>query len=618
MCGIIAVLHGNTSSTEAGVEIHDALYLLQHRGQDAAGIATCASGGRIYQCKGNGMASKVFHDGARVTDLPGYMGLGHLRYPTAGSSANSEAQPFYVNSPYGICFTHNGNLINAPELKRFLDKEAHRHINTDSDSELMLNIFANELNETGKARVNPDDCFAALERTYNRCVGGWACTAMIAGFGLIGFRDPYGIRPMVLGWRDGGNGKTDYMMASESVALQQCGYDSFQDIMPGQAVIISKRGHKYIKQVAQPLNYAPDIFEYVYFARPDSTIDGIDVDEARRNMGYMLGENIKRRLGPELLAEIDCVMPIPETSVTSAQCVAECLGKPYILGFIKNRYIFRTFIMPSQKQRQKGVRAKLNPMKKKFEGQNVLLVDDSIVRGTTSREIVNMAREKGAKKVIFTSCAPPITNAHIYGIDLASTSELIAHDRTSQSIADVIGADAVIYQDLDDLIKACASSISKVPPKSSSEAVNAVLNGGPKEFEVGVFNGKYVTPVNDGYFKHLERIRGITKKAKVIEKAKEAVVAGCAGEKEKAVVTGGAVVDENGNVIPVKPCSSTPNGAIFINGEKGHDHALTNGHEEEDSEDDEEEEEEGGGSGQEKHIRVKESQDISLHNLNDH
>ncbi|KAL8957817.1 MAG: hypothetical protein Q9193_005005 [Seirophora villosa] len=537
MCGILALIHANASDTSVATELHEALYFLQHRGQDACGIATCASGGKIYQCKGNGLASKVFRDdGSRVADLPGYMGIGHLRYPTAGTSANAEAQPFYVNSPYGICFAHNGNLINATELKHFLDFEAHRHINTESDSELMLNIFANELNETGKARVNDKDIVEALQRMYNRCVGGWACTAMLAGYGLIGCRDSYGIRPLVMGSRPSDSGEgMDYMMASESVALKQLGFTDFVDILPGQAVIIRKGGGPVAYQIQERLRYSPDIFEFCYFARPDSVIDGISVNQSRENMGYRLANKIKRVLSPREINSIDVIIPIPETSNTSAPCVAAILKRPIYQGFVKNRY------------------------DEKFSGKNVLLIDDSIVRGTTSREIVGMAREAGAKKVFFASCAPPITHAHIYGIDLASPSELIAHDRGSnralEDIAKHIGADKVIFQDLEDLKASCSDAvISKSTPEEE------------RDFEVGVFCGKYVTPVTDEYFQHLEEVRGETRKMKVLEKAREAVANGWADQEELEIATKGIKVAENGKLVPVSGEESRNGAYIAVNG----------------------------------------------------
>lgn len=590
MCGIIGILHSQPSEISAANELHEALYLLQHRGQDACGIVTCGPRGKIYQCKGNGLASKVFgDDGARVADLPGWMGIGHLRYPTAGSSANAEAQPFYINSPYGICFAHNGTLINATKLREFLDLNAHRHINTESDSELMLNCFGNELNETGKARVNDKDIFTALRKMYERCEGGWACTAMVAGFGLMGFRDSYGIRPLVLGSRPSVKGPgRDYMMASESVALKCLGYKNIVDILPGQAVVI-QRGHEPVFcQIQKPKAYSPDIFEYVYFARPDSILDNISVARSRANMGTKLASTIRSTLLPSELDSIDVVIPIPETAIASAQKVSKALKKPFAQGFCKNRYVFRTFIMPNQRTREKGVRRKLNAMEEEFVGKNVLLVDDSIVRGTTSREIVLMAREAGAKKVFFASCAPPITNAHIYGIDLASTSELIAHHKSADAIAERIGADKVIYQTLDDLKAACAEAVvDDAKPRNFLD------------FEVGVFCGKYVTPVDDAYFVHLEQVRGESRKFKVMESAREAVANGSANQEEIEMATNGVKVNVDGNVVPASSSTQT----------------LSNGDGKRSLDDNESRARLD--SGEEYAPSPTQSQDVSLHNLND-
>ncbi|KAF2969187.1 hypothetical protein GQX73_g4397 [Xylaria multiplex] len=465
MCGVVGLLLADSEShTEVSHLLFESLFYLQHRGQDACGIATCGAKGRVYQCKGNGMAAKVFQDGARVIDLPGYI------------------------------LAHNGNLINAPELHRYLDEEAHRHVNTDSDSELMLNIFANALNETGKARVNVEDIFRSLTQTYQKCQGAWAATAMIAGFGILAFRDAHGIRPLLIGTRPSATirGATDYMIASESIALRQLGFKDYRDILPGEAVFIQKGGKAEFKQVVEMKSYTPDIFEYVYFARPDSVSDSISIHKSRQNMGLKLADKIRVTLGDEGVRGIDVIIPVPETSNTAAAVVSERLKIPLSNAFIKNRYVFRTFILPGQKLRQKSVRRKLSAIESEFKGRTVCLVDDSIVRGTTSKEIVSMAREAGAVKVYFASCAPPLVYPHIYGIDLASPHEMIAHEKTREDIAQLIGADDLIYQDLDDLKQACAE---------------AAPNGGVKEFEVGVFCGKYQTAVPEGYFDHLDEVR---------------------------------------------------------------------------------------------------------------
>ncbi|KAI0480221.1 nucleophile aminohydrolase [Xylariaceae sp. FL0804] len=505
MCGILGLILGDVDAIgpSAALELHESIFKLQHRGQDACGIVTCGKKGRVYQCKGNGLGSLVFREEEKLNQLPGYMGIAHLRYPTAGTSSSAESQPFYVNSPYGICLAHNGNLINAPELREFLDQEAHRHVNTDSDSELMLNVFANALNETGKARANTQDIFKALSRVYEQCQGAWAVTAMVAGFGILGFRDSLGIRPLIMGSRPSLTKPNtfDYMLASESIALRENGFSNFRDIAPGQAVFVPKAGGEpEFHQVDHRRSYTPDIFEYVYFARPDTTMDGISVYKSRENMGVKLADKMVKILGQAGIDEINVIIPVPETSNTSATTLANRLNKPLTNGFVKNRFVGRSFILPEQKKRQKAVRRKLSTIDDEFKGRVVCLVDDSVVRGTTSREIVNMARESGATKVIIASCSPPITHPHIYGIDVASQQELVAYNRTMKEIAEHIGADEIVYQDLDDLKAACLEASVKTPCEVQG-------------FEVGVFCGTYQTEVPERYFEHLDELRRQTQKA---------------------------------------------------------------------------------------------------------
>ncbi|KAJ1833119.1 amidophosphoribosyltransferase [Coemansia sp. RSA 2711] len=494
MCGISALLLADSSQAAVG-ELLESLGLLQHRGQDAAGIVTCGHKGRLFQCKGNGMVRDVFTP-QRLMALSGYMGVAHVRYPTAGTPADSEAQPFYVNSPYGIVMAHNGNLTNDSELRHFLDYDAHRHINTDSDSELLLNIFANNLQKTGKFRINEQDIFSAIESLYSECRGAYAVTAMLAGFGIIGFRDPHGIRPLVFGRRKAlaGSGY-DYMFASESVVLDALDFTDIEDVQPGEVIIVSKSAVTRRRLVVES-QITPCIFEYVYFARPDSTIDGIPVYNARLDMGVKLARNVKRALGAGM--DIDVVIPVPDTSRAAALQLSHELGLPYREGFNKNRYVGRTFIMPGQEMRRKNVRRKLNAMPTEFKDLNVLLVDDSIVRGTTSQEIIQMARDVGAKKVYFASAAPAIRYPNVYGIDMPTMKELVASGNSNDAVSAAIGADRVFFQDLDDLVASCRR-----------------FNPSITAFDTSVFDGKYITgDVSDEYLQKLEARRSDASKQK--------------------------------------------------------------------------------------------------------
>ena len=419
--------------------------------------------------------------------LVGNMGIGHVRYPTAGSSSSAEAQPFYVNSPYGITLAHNGNLTNVEQLSREIYESDLRHINTNSDSEVLLNVFAHELARCGKLQPSQEDIFDAVRAVHKRCVGGYAAIAMVTGYGIVGFRDPNAIRPIVFGQRETENG-VEYMIASESVSLDVLGFDLIRDLEPGEAVYITDKGDLHTRQCAENPQYSPCIFEHVYLARPDSMIDNVLVYKARLRMGEKLAEKILRD-NPD--HGIDVVIPIPDTSRTSAVELANHLGVKFREGFVKNRYIGRTFIMPGQAARKKSVRQKLNAIELEFRGKNVLLVDDSIVRGTTCKQIIQMAREAGAKQVYFCSAAPAVRYPNVYGIDMPSVHELIAHNRTTEEVAELIGADWLIYQDLHDL-------------------VDAVSEGNPKltRFDCSVFDGDYITgDVNEAYLGKIERAR---------------------------------------------------------------------------------------------------------------
>ena len=481
MCGIVGIVGHHPVNQP----LYDSLLLLQHRGQDAAGIVTYDNG-KLHLRKNNGFARDVFHT-RHMINLKGRMGIGHVRYPTAGSASSAEAQPFYVNSPYGIALAHNGNLTNSDELKRDLFQDDLRHINTESDSEILLNVFAHELQTHGKLRINEQDIFQAIARVHKRCRGGYAAIAMITGYGILGFRDPYGIRPIVFGKRETESG-CEYMIASESVALSANGFELVRDLVPGEAIFIDMLGNFHSCQCAANTALSPCIFEYVYFARPDSIIDDVFVHKARSRMGKKLANKIKRVWPGH---DIEVVIPVPDTSRTAALQLAFTLGVKYNEGFIKNRYIGRTFIMPGQQVRKKSVRQKLNAIDSEFRDKNVLLVDDSIVRGTTSQQIVQMAREAGAKKVYFASAAPPVRFPNVYGIDMPAASELVAHGRTEEEVRVIIGCDQLIFQDLDDLVEAVHEGNRKID-----------------RFDTSCFDCDYVTgDVSSQYLEQLELLR---------------------------------------------------------------------------------------------------------------
>lgn len=488
MCGVVGIV----GKSDVNLQIYDALTMLQHRGQDAAGIMTCQDG-RLAQHKANGLVSDVFRT-RHMQRLVGNYGIGHVRYPTAGSSGPAQAQPFYVNSPYGIALAHNGNLTNTEDVERELLQDDLRHMNTDSDSELLLNVFAHELLKQNKAKPKPEDFFNAIRAMHKRVRGGYACVAMIANYGIIAFRDAHGIRPLVYGSRETETG-TEYMIASESVALDVSGYTIERDVAPGEAIFISTEGELHSAICAEEASLSPCIFEHVYFARPDSIIDGVSVYKSRLRQGERLAEKILRER-PE--HDIDVVIPIPDSSRVAGQALAHNLNVKFREGLVKNRYIGRTFIMPGQQQRKKSVRQKLNAIELEFKGKNVMLVDDSIVRGTTCQQIIQMARDAGANKVYFASAAPAVKYPNVYGIDMPSASELIASGQTDEEVCKEIGADWLLYQDLDDLVAASKDG-----------------NPDIEQFDCSVFTGEYITgDVDDQYFEKLEAARNDSAKAR--------------------------------------------------------------------------------------------------------
>ncbi len=488
MCGIVGII----GSTPVNLSLYEALVMLQHRGQDAAGIVTIDDGA-FRQRKANGLVTDVFEQ-KHMQRLKGNIGIGHVRYPTAGSSSAAEAQPFYVNSPYGIALAHNGNLTNSKELL-LKCAQVHRHINTTSDSEILLNIFAWKLSEIKSSTLTPCDIFKAVESVNSEIAGAYAVVSLIVGVGLVAFRDPFGIRPLVLGQRvSEETHKTEYMVASESVALDIAGFKLVRDVEPGECVYITEDGELHTAICAKNRKLQPCIFEYVYLSRPDSIINGVSVYASRVRMGTKLAEKIQREYSH---LDIDVVIPIPETSSDIAVQIARTLKLPYRQGFVKNRYIGRTFIMPGQKQRKRSVRNKLNPIFAEFKNKNVLLVDDSIVRGTTSTQIVDLARDCGAKKIYFASAAPEVRYPNVYGIDMPSKKELIADGKSVDEICTEIHADALIYQSLSDLEDAVREE-----------------NPNLKDFETSVFTGNYIAgDVNKAYFDHLEELRSDDKKA---------------------------------------------------------------------------------------------------------